>query len=1626
MLEIKLERTNHVQINIMIDKFENEKRSAFRKVHRMIDLFEVIIKTHTTAVLASCFSLNNVSDDMKSLLAWGLRTPSLGLWCVFAREGILDLIIRKTLSEDEYQWAIGKLYQKGTTNIFEKVYTNKDGLYHIDYEEVSNIKGGKRKLAETYKKLGNFQLSPSVIDEDFYNYFFEWDSYMKDGRKYPKKDVVSFRNSYAHGGTPSEEECLLDIETYQPLLKRMLNEKWLHNTSLEIEEIPTKGLKRVYLTSKDYGRLDLFPLLQYINHPNDLEKNGYYFLNDLKNFNEYKDEICLLNYPDAILLKEYGHKDAFLNVININEWKKHRLQNEFAQRIAELSQTFKGRNLEKDKIYKFIDNNNEGFFMLSGSPGIGKSAIFAKLIEEFKIEVSSKEKDMYIIEYFIRRNTQGSLVKSFLEYFHKKLDKIYNTNIPYTGDIENDRRSLFEKLILISKSTSKKIVIFIDGIDEGITQENENILMYLITENIPNTLVLYSGRWRADIEKFYFRLPIEHKSILILEGLKKDDIRGMLYEVTSKYELDKDSLYIEEISKRSEGNPLYVRLLCKDIEDGNKIINSLEELPKNLKVFYDEILLRLAEEPNGDILLKSLYILAVAKEYISPMFIELCLELDAAEVHQVFIHLKEVLIEDSKKNNMYQIFHESLRDYLIDTKKEEVDRAHYEIVKFCSNWESHYESHYLSEEIRNYSAKHYSKHLLAIGMYNEMENLVLGKKHQDYLKYQIDSTNQFDLSFQTYYDACRLFRLVGKSESLIGTAIKAYQLHSKKDELYNDIFLWIRKGDLESLIKAGERIKSYNGGKKKNLYLLLLYYGINSSMLNNEEKYKFILEYLDRGEEYLEIVKNDLELPNYIIGEIIEYCISYDIDFSKLLNVKYDYCKIDCEQYGSFYEYILDIHKYFINRNNVQACIETIHSIKDIAIASNCCANLLEDIYKKSQIWNRNLIKTMLELAKKHDINSIFPYPFESIFKALSDKNEHNTIDNLIQDYLNPERSNSCSDFNKLNFGTTEIVIALYKVNLNALGDKVFEKYLYPFLKDYDGNSRASTYMQHFTYNLYRLKAFKTGNQLIEGLGDKIDKYHVFSQIIAFLLNNKDIKSILSMVQHYKDREDVLKIIIDSIKKENQDRILELLKDIPLDSIIYEPLKDKIKESASKIERKTIKQTVDDVLVLIKSHNFEPAYMDNIINKTFAKRPYFIKYNAYTEIVIALIEQGRIEQALYMYLHQMDYLQNDKVVECCEEYWQKGNKGELLDVFYNLIEKHWESDEEQVLIRLLIQICINKGETELAFSWYNKLEKGVYKDIIIYLCAGLDESGKKELSNQIIEDLFYTGDGRILMTKEYVEECKDMLTEKAKLDEEIYIKETDNFLYEEEVIRKENEKTGSYLTRLARNKYYTSSKEEFFYWINNINEDVYIELILDELTPTLTEDDEIELLIKLNNMLTKDIYYKTQSIAYLAVEMPKLKDIDKVEKWIETANNYIDTYYMKKEFFEWVITTIYDYKDKMLPVLEILLPYLFKDEQLLENVFLKYVGYLVCQDNKLSEEDKLFQSIQEIISLDDVLMDTKIEYCLENINQWIELIHDIEDQEEILKLEEEYKSGKISEDRMKKKLNRILLEYELS
>lgn len=497
----------HPHLNTLFILFKSEIQ-PFRKVHRMIDLFESIIKTYTVVIISEYVKRNKLSDTAKELLAHGLRTPSLGTWQLFSR------VLFEELNNEKHQWMF------------------------------SDFKAAFEYLDKALEK--------------------------------EKTNAVSLRNSYAHGATPSDEKCTLDINKFEPFLNQLLLTKWFENTRFEVID----GM--VFLVAEN-DSLCLHPILLYRREESPA---SFAFFNDLKD-----DKVGLLNYP---LAKHYREKilyKEFHQYLPLHLWKT-KGNNKFYQYIEELTETFKGRTSEREALLQFVLKKNKGYLSVQGNPGIGKSAVLAQLLKDLVLKV--EDDTIKVVPYFIRRGTFQARVNHFLNYLIKSTDEIF----PQGRDKHAKDKSpwslqsqLFEKWNQWAEnSNGNKILFLIDGLDEGI---DDNMVEFMPRENFENILFIYGSRagGHNSINEFWGTLPTEHHTKLELKGLNKEDIRAMIYEVANKYEVERESSWINAVQERSQGNPLYMKLLCDAIENGHIALNDFNALPKEIddysKPFYN-------------------------------------------------------------------------------------------------------------------------------------------------------------------------------------------------------------------------------------------------------------------------------------------------------------------------------------------------------------------------------------------------------------------------------------------------------------------------------------------------------------------------------------------------------------------------------------------------------------------------------------------------------------------------------------------------------------------------------------------------------------------------------------------------------------------------------------------------------------------------------------------------------------------------------------------------------------------------------------------------------------------------------------------------------------------------------
>jgi hypothetical protein len=132
---------------------------------------------------------------------------------------------------------------------------------------------------------------------------------------------------------------------------------------------------------------------------------------------------------------------------------------DFSLYITEKTGSFVGRDFLFQEIQEFIDSNPRGYFLLSGDPGIGKSAISAKLV-----------KDHGYIHHFNIRADGINETSHFLQSICAQLITVYDLDYSFLpSETTQDTGFLNRLLHEVSEKTrqKRKCVIVVDALDEA-------------------------------------------------------------------------------------------------------------------------------------------------------------------------------------------------------------------------------------------------------------------------------------------------------------------------------------------------------------------------------------------------------------------------------------------------------------------------------------------------------------------------------------------------------------------------------------------------------------------------------------------------------------------------------------------------------------------------------------------------------------------------------------------------------------------------------------------------------------------------------------------------------------------------------------------------------------------------------------------------------------------------------------------------------------------------------------------------------------------------------------------------------------------------------------------------------
>ena len=335
--------------------------------------------------------------------------------------------------------------------------------------------------------------------------------------------------------------------------------------------------------------------------------------------------------------------------------------------IQDRIKDFTGRLFVFEAIGSFLQKNRQGYFVLEADPGVGKSAIMAKLVLLLKRRC---------VVHF-NSQSQGTVKpKQFLENACTQLIRRYQLDYPKLPDNATTDGNFLSRLLgeVSAKLGGKELIIVVDALDEvDLTSQSSgsNVLylpdalpdhVYFIVSKRPKSLPLpnhqvfdlmqYSAKSLADVKVYIDKRTSNSASIqnwINHQNLQREQ-------------------FVAAVAEKSQNNFMYLRYVLNDIDTGSYSDVTLNDLPRELEGYYKKHWVQMMgrdDDPLLEMKVKIIYVLSKAREAVSRGWIAKSVGETDFKVQQVLRKWDSFLRQQQVDGEIrYSIYHNSFREFL--------------------------------------------------------------------------------------------------------------------------------------------------------------------------------------------------------------------------------------------------------------------------------------------------------------------------------------------------------------------------------------------------------------------------------------------------------------------------------------------------------------------------------------------------------------------------------------------------------------------------------------------------------------------------------------------------------------------------------------------------------------------------------------------------------------------------------------------------------------------------------------------------------------------------------------------------------------------------------------------------
>lgn len=336
--------------------------------------------------------------------------------------------------------------------------------------------------------------------------------------------------------------------------------------------------------------------------------------------------------------------------------------------IADRTRGFVGRAFVTDTIDAFLGSHESGYIVLEGEPGIGKSAVLAKLVQD----------RVYEVHHFNSANLGITSPRQFLENIASRISaslKLQGLQLPTAS--EECGAFLIRLLDQASRCLEEgaRLVIAIDALDEVDMGDLKGLRSVLF---LPPALP--RGVFIVATTRDFKSSLIQAATIRLipLKGMDPDnkaDVSTYLANWAKRPTMNtwlKDhrvsaARFVDELLAKSQGNFMYLRYVLPELENGPYNGLDLESIPAGLEAYYEDHWRRMGmhARPLPEMKIRVIYVLAAMKRPVAQDLLAHFAALTPLQVQEV---LEEwwPFIAQGRDDGLacYSLYHASFRDFL--------------------------------------------------------------------------------------------------------------------------------------------------------------------------------------------------------------------------------------------------------------------------------------------------------------------------------------------------------------------------------------------------------------------------------------------------------------------------------------------------------------------------------------------------------------------------------------------------------------------------------------------------------------------------------------------------------------------------------------------------------------------------------------------------------------------------------------------------------------------------------------------------------------------------------------------------------------------------------------------------